>query len=264
MNLFEYQNKLPFTGQIDDLESFLDDIWKRREVNSLYETEDALKSELQRFLQISHKTKEIKSNKYVGVIHYNSCKINLLPKIFYDPQKEYDDNGITGIQKHILWYLSYCRKIRFPHYDCTLGRFQNDFFEILIYMFAKYSHETLNSILYHQYAEMNEDLGYVRGKLNVKKYVSENIVKARWHRLNCDFETFTMDNKFNRIVKYVCKLLLNETRNDDSKKYLREILFILEDVSDERATPEESGRIQFNPIFADLETIRDYCTLFLS
>lgn len=72
-----------------------------------------------------------------------------------------------------------------------------------------------------------------------------------------------MDNKFNRIVKYVSQLLFNVTTNSENKKYLREILFILDDVSDERSTANECASIKFNLMFCDFETVRDYCTLFL-
>ena len=45
---------------------------------------------------------------------------------------------------------------------------------------------------------------------------------------------------------------------------MREILFILDDVSDERATAEQCARISFNPMFGEFETVRDYCKLFLT
>jgi 5-methylcytosine-specific restriction enzyme subunit McrC len=72
------------------------------------------------------------------------------------------------------------------------------------------------------------------------------------------------DNEFNRIIKYVTTLLFNVTSSQDSKKNLREILFILDEVSDERATAEKCSRISFNPMFGEFETVRDYCQLFLT
>ncbi len=70
INLFEYQNKELFEGSNDDLEIFLDDIWQKREKNSFYDDPESEKIEVQRFLQFLHKTNELKSNKYVGVIHF--------------------------------------------------------------------------------------------------------------------------------------------------------------------------------------------------
>src|SRR5690606_37205224 len=95
-------------------------------------------------------------------------------------------------------------------------------------------------------------------------YISENLSKGKWHKLNCTYDAFVFDNEFKRIIKYVTTLLFNVTSNQDNKKNLREILFILDEVSDERATAEQCSRISFNPMFGEFETVRDYCQLFLT
>ncbi|MDC1369142.1 McrC family protein [Cyclobacteriaceae bacterium] len=264
INLFEYENKVPFKDDFDGLELFLDDIWKNREKNSFYSDNEEDKIESQRFLQFLHKSKEIKSNKYVGVIHYNGQKINLLPKIFFDPTQDCTSNEVHQIQNHILWWLSYCRKIKFPSYQASMGSAQSDFFEVLIYLFSKYTRELLNSAIYQQYEEVSEELPFIKGRLNVNQYINENISRGNWHKLNCTYDAFVFDNEFNRIIKYVTTILFNVTSSADNKKNLREILFILDEVSDERATAEQCSRITFNPIFGAFETVRDYCQLFLN
>ena len=178
INLFEYENKVPFKDDFDGLELFLDDIWKNREKNSFYSDNEEDKIESQRFLQFLHKSKEIKSNKYVGVIHYNGQKINLLPKIFFDPTQDCSSNEVHQIQNHILWWLSYCRKIKFPNYQASMGSAQSDFFEVLIYLFSKYTRELLNSAIYQQYEEVCEELSFIKARLNVYQYISENISRG--------------------------------------------------------------------------------------
>lgn len=264
INLFEYQNKVDIQDSFEGLEGFLDEIWNRREKNSFYSENGNDKIESQRFLQFIHKTNELKSNKYVGVIHYEGTKINLLPKIFFDSEKEYQTNEVNQIQNHILWWLSYCRKIKFPNYQASLGSAKSDFFEVLIYLFSKYTRELLNSSIYQQYEEVNRELSFIKGRLNINEYISENLSKGKWHKLNCTYDAFVLDNEFNRIIKYVTTLLFNVTSNQDNKKNLREILFILDEVSDERATAEQCSRISFNPMFGEFETVRDYCQLFLT
>ena len=132
INLFEYQNKVSLYDSLEGLEEFLDDIWNKREKNSFYSEQDEEKVESQRFIQFLHKSEELKSNKYVGVIHFEGEKINLLPKIFYDQDREYSISEINQIQAHILWWLSYCRKIKFPHFQTSLGESSSNFFEVLI------------------------------------------------------------------------------------------------------------------------------------
>ncbi len=264
INLFEYQNKVDIQASLDGLEGFLDEIWNSREKNSFYSVNGNDKIESQRFLQFIHKSNELKSNKYVGVIHYQGAKINLLPKIFFDSEKEYQTNEVNQIHNHILWWLSYCRKIKFPNYQASLGSAKSDFFEVLIYLFSKYTRELLNSSIYQQYEEVNRELSFIKGRLNINEYISENLSKGKWHKLNCTYDAFVFDNEFNRIIKYVTTLLFNATSNQDNKKNLREILFILDEVSDERATAEQCSRISFNPMFGEFETVRDYCQLFLT
>jgi len=264
MNLFEYQNKITLDPSLEGLEAFLEEIWSRRDKSSYYQQTRDEKDESQRFIQFLRKNGEIKSNKYVGVIHFGGKKINLLPKIFFDPSKDYNDNEISQIHNHVLWWLSYCRKIKFPNYQTNLGTSKNDFFEVIIYLFAKYTRELLNSSLYQQYEEVSHELSFVKGRINTNTYITENISKARWQKLNCTYDAFVFDNEFNRIIKYVCSMLFNVTSDYQNKKYLREILFILDDVTDKRATAEQCSKISFNPLFENFGVVRDYCQLFLS
>lgn len=264
LNLFEYQNKIAIGDDFNGLESFLDEIWVKREKNSFYSENSENTIESQRFLQFIHKSNELKSNKYVGVIHYNGNKINLLPKIFFDASKDYEPEEVNQIQNHILWWLSYCRKIKFPNYQASLGSAKSDFFEVLIYLFSKFTRELLSSSIYQQYEEVNKELSFMKGRLNLNEYINQNISKGRWHQLNCTYDAFVFDNEFNRIIKYVTSLLFNVTSSQDNKKNLREILFILDEVSDEKASAEQCDKITFNPIFSEFETVRDYCKLFLT
>ena len=264
INLFEYQNKVDIQDSFEGLEGFLDEIWNSREKNSFYSKNGNDKIESQRFLQFIHKSNELKSNKYVGVIHYEGNKINLLPKIFFDSEKEYQTNEVNQIQNHILWWLSYCRKIKFPNYQASLGSAKSDFFEVLIYLFSKYTRELLNSSIYQQYEEVNRELSFIKGRLNTNEYINENLSKGKWHKLNCTYDAFVFDNEFNSHNKVCYYSLFNVTSSQDNKKNLREILFILDEVSDERATAEQCSRISFNPMFGEFETVRDYCQLFLT
>ncbi len=265
INLFEYQNREVLSEEFEGLEIFLDDIWNQREKSGYYfgKNEEEEKVEAQRFLQFLHKTSEVKSNKYVGVIHYEGRKINLLPKIFYEEGKRLTTKNVHAIQQHILWWLSYCRKIKFPNYQTSLDAEQSDFFEVLIYLFAKYTRELLGHSIFQQYEETRREMAYVRGRLDMNRYLTQNLSRARWHKVNCIFDPFVLDNRFNQIIKYVATILKNQTENDESKKYLREVLFTLDEVSDKPATAEECAAIQFNPAFAEFDTVRDYCQLFL-
>jgi 5-methylcytosine-specific restriction enzyme subunit McrC len=263
INLFEYNNKEEFPkDHFDDLEVFLDDIWSKREKSSYYFNEEDNRVEQQRFIQFLHKTKTIKSNKYVGVIYFEGKTINLLPKIFYKGENP-KNHEVNAINKHILWWLSYCRKLKFPNYLSGLNSEKADFFEILIYLFSKYTRELLNSSIYQKYTDVNEELSFVKGRIDFNAYLRDNLSKGRNHKISCEYDTFQMDNDFNRCVKYVSKLLVSITKESQSRRYLNDILFILDEVEDINISSDAMKRMKFNPMFSNFETIRDYCILFL-
>ena len=263
INLFEYKNKESFPKEhFEDLEVFLDEIWSKREKNSYYFNEEDNRVEQQRFIQFFHKNKNLKSNKYVGVIHYEGETINLLPKIFFEKedQKKAD---VKNINRHILWWLSYCRKLKFPNYLSGLDSENGDFFEILIYLFSKYTRELFNSSIYQRFTEVNRELSFVKGRIDFNTYINDNLSRGRNHKISCEFDAFEIDNDFNRCVKFVAKLLLPITKDNQSSRYLSEILFILDEVKDTNISSSTMRNMKFNPMFSDFETIRDYCVLFL-
>jgi 5-methylcytosine-specific restriction enzyme subunit McrC len=264
LNLFEYQNKVAFDGSSEGLEAFLDSIWQKRERFVSEEESEGERSDAQRFIQFLYKTKEIKSNKYVGVIHYEGHRINLLPKIFFREGHTITEEETAHIQSHVLWWLSYCRKIKFPNYQASQSPAQSDFFEVLIYLFAKFTRNLLNNSVYQQYEEESRETTFIKGRLNTSEYIQRNVSRGRLHKLNCTYDAFLIDNEFNRIIKYVATLLFRVSTQAENKKYLREILFMLDEVTDTPATAEQCDRIHFNPMFSDFETVRDYCSLFLS
>ena len=262
INLFEYQNKVAFPeNHFDTLEVFLDDIWSKREKSSYY-NEDENREEVQHFLQFLHKNKELKSNKFVGVIHFENQTINLLPKIFYN-ETDATQEEVKIINSHVLWWLSYCRKLRFPSYLSGLDSQQADFFEILIYLYSKYTKELLNSSIYQKYIELENELSFVKGSINFSEYINQNLARGRNHKVNCRYDSFEMDNPFNQCIKSVSKLLLSVTKDVQTKRNLNDILFLLDEVSDVVISSVQCKQIKFNPMFMDFETVRDYCVLFL-
>lgn len=262
INLFEYKNKASLDEEhFEDLEMFLDSVWNKREKTAYY-TEEENREEVQRFIQFFHRTNELKSNKYVGVIHFQNQTINLLPKIFHQ-NKPVDNDDVMVINSHILWWLSYCRKLKFPNYLSGLNSEKADFFEILIYLFSKYTKELLNSSVYQKYNEVENELNNVKGRIDFSTYIKENLATGRHHKVNCIYDSFEMDNDFNQCIKQVCKILLSATSDHQNKRNLKEILFLLDEVSDVSISADHCKRIKFNLIFSQFETVRDYCVLFL-
>ncbi len=257
--LFEYQNATKFLGKTGDLEAFLNDVWKK---SNLSRDSDNYTSKTQQFISFEADN-HIKSRNYVGIISYNNEKIYLLPKVFYDKNRGDTSYKIRDISDHILWWLSYSKSFKFRGTRSMLGGRYNNFFEVLIYLFAKETKEVFQNQLYLNYNETSEELSYVKGRIDMPAYIKNNLARARWHKIYCIHEPFTLDNKFNQIVKYVAKNLYHTSEDSDNKKLLTDILDILHDVSDTYPTAEDCRRIHFNIYHEALESVRDYCQLFL-
>jgi 5-methylcytosine-specific restriction enzyme subunit McrC len=262
-NLFEFQNEENYPDFDKDLDVLLEEIWKTRKYPNSIE-EEGVPNSIQRFLKINHRSQSIKANNYVGIIYHNGNKIQILPKIFYEDSNIVSTERQLQIQNHILWYLSYSTKIQFPKYQYSQIKRKSDFLEVLIYMFSDYTKKILSNSIFRRYEIEEENLSFVKGKINIKESIYQNFSKGKWHLLNCTFDDFTTNNKFYQIVKFVSRQLLLISNNNENKKILREILFILDEVDDVPITILDCRSIVFPLYFQDHEIILNYCELFLS
>ena len=58
-------------------------------------------------------------------------------------------------------------------------------------------------------------------------------------------------------------MVLSASKDNQNKRNLSDILFLLDEVSDNAISSDVGRRMQFNPMFTSFETVRDYCVLFL-
>jgi len=272
INLFEFGDWEKYLGKQTDFiefEAFLNTIWNNKQHSTLGYggteklTIDEEEAKEQGFLKFNHLQQTIRGRNYVGVIRYGDTVVNLLPKIF-KTTKSLEDSEIKTIHAHILWWLSYCGKITFPKSWSSFNQIQSNFFEVLIYLFANYTKTTLSKIIYQTYREIQSELPYMKGRIDMPNYIKNNLSNGRWHRLSCTFDSFELDNHFNQIIKYVAKLLRTVTTSAENKKLLNDIIFLLDEVSDKRVTIHDCQKVNINPLFKELYPILDYCKLFLS
>jgi 5-methylcytosine-specific restriction enzyme subunit McrC len=250
----------------DDLERTLDNIWADRKrflpsENLYYESS----SKKQRF--IDFRKNEILPRNWIGTIHVRSndeeYAINLLPKIFHKENHKYTTKETDSIFAHILWWLSGSEKQNYSTMESSLGALESDFLEILVYIFSSYTLEVLSVSNYNYYQTVIEEMETVKGQIDFNSYV-KNYATGNKHKLPCVFDSFQYDNIFNKIVKYVCSILYDFTKNKQTKRNLEEILFILDEVEYTNVTAEDCDKVTLNPIYTEFKTILDNCKLFLS
>lgn len=286
-NLFEFKknNEVFKKDYLDKLENYLDKIWKHRDkYDSQYTNNDEPDTSTQQFLSLLYNN-QIKQKNYVGVIHFEGKTFNLLPKIFESEKleklnKKLEDvkdekekqeikveigNEHKKINLNILWWLSYTNKIKFPKNLTSIDKFENNsFLEVMVWLFATYTKETLTNNLYQNYIDIESETSYVKGQFMFNEYINGYLARAKWDKVYCRYDSFELDNYFNRIIKHVSNLLMNFTQNDETKRLLQDIVFILNEVSDERFTIEDCNKVKLNHFQNEFEIILEYCKLFLT
>jgi 5-methylcytosine-specific restriction enzyme subunit McrC len=265
MRLFEWESA-PFSMSQDQMSEFvryLNEQWHSRvryldDEDSKERGEDNLAS-TQRFFQFTGDRRIVARN-YAGVIQFDGVRIQVIPKLFKGTA--IDHNHLMNC--NLLYWLSYCRKIRFPFsmIDASLVEI-NDLLEFMIYLFANRTNQVLSIHPYHAYQSISEEVPVLRGRIDFPAYASENIATGKWHSFQCTHSPFVFDNLFNRIVRHVCRRLVNTTWNSTNKTLLTSILFHLHDVSDVNVQASDCQKVVLNPLYSDLRHILDFCEIFL-
>lgn len=222
--------------------------------------EQEVKLHKQRFFDFTYDGK-VSARNYVGVVQYNDIRIEVFPKIFSDDAEE----NATKWQLNLLYWLMYCRKIKFPFSFADVSKMEfDDYLELLIYIFANYTEETISRQPFQAYQTVEEETVFLKGRLMFDNYTKHHLTTGKWQNFYCSYEPFVYDNLFNRIIKYVTRRLLLISRNHLNKEKLNEILFLLDDVSDVHCTAADCDRVKLNPLFEQHMHILDLCKLYLS
>ncbi|WP_247236439.1 McrC family protein [Telluribacter sp. SYSU D00476] len=254
------QQTLPHDFDVDGLKRYLDEVWQSRLIFD--EEPEEGRSQRQPFLSFEYAGKgqgpRLRAGKYIGFIQYEGVTIEILPKLFTEHQGEV-------AFRHLLWWLSYCKSIRFPFSSLISDSERiDDFPEALIGYFARYTFALVNSQPYQHYTETTETHYYLRGRLNTQQYINKSLSRGNWHELVCDHEPFMYNNRLNQIIKYVTQKLTHLCRLPETYKWLEKVLFTLDEVSDVPVTVRDCDSIQLNRFYHEYEVCLDLCRFFLS
>lgn len=268
MRIFEWQSQ-SFSEHINKYSAFvnyLTGVWQSRnqyvEINEkdIEEEKQEEKIQKQRFFDFTIDG-NISARNYVGVVQHEGIRIEVFPKIFAGKE------GMNArmCQLNLLYWLSYCQKIKFPFSFADVSKMNfDDYLELLIYVFANYAENVLSKQPYQAYQKVDEETAFLKGRLSFENYTKHNLSTGKWQNFYCIHEPFVYDNLFNRIIIYVTKRLFAISENFLNKEKLNEILFLLHDVSDIRCTSADCEKVILNPLYEDHKQILELCKLYLS
>lgn len=187
-----------------------------------------------------HDRRFVRARNYVGVIAVPAGAVEILPKI--DKQGE---AGKRRAQHNLLYMLSMTRKIVGEDRDlATIGTQKMPLLEQLIVLFAARTLSELKRGIDHTYVTQEDNLRCLKGKLLVAQHAVKNALHRE--RLYCRYENFISDTPINRILKAASRRLLFTSKVASAQKKLREIIFLLDDVTDLEVAEHHLDDIHYN------------------
>jgi len=196
----------------------------------------------------------IKATQYVGFVKIRDYTIQVIPKIF-------DDSPEANLH-FLLQLLQYTHKIKIKEHDLgNLGKLNDDFFEIIIYLFAKNLRELLRRDFKKYYVSKEENIQFLKGKLLLKEQIRGNC--AGDIKYFCKYEEFTENNLMNQILKYTTHILLRISSSNSNKKLLEDILIYLCDVDYICIASSDFDQIHFTRLNRDYQPLVNLCRMVL-
>ncbi len=255
-SIYEHGNSVKIPNR-KDLEMFL--ISVREEFDNYRDIDK--ENNRQNFLAFDGDLARAKN--YCGFVHTPDVQIDIWPKLF-DSHHPTDENKSIYIQ-HILYWLSYCTKWKFPFLKNKLESIEiTDFPEIIINLMATEILRTISEQPIALYEDVQVSLQNPKGRINFSRYLSKGFVSGNHHILECDYAPFQFDNALNRIIKFVARVLERRAKHEDTLYKLTEILFILDEVSDVYCSVNDLDRIRLNTHYSDYEPIIETCRIVIN
>lgn len=261
LKLFEYESKsINGTG---DFVLSCSEVDKFEHLNDKLRTELKTGSDIISFrykIGVAYEIAALSS--YVGLMRISSKTIQIIPKLAKNNQngdKEYSALSI----KNLLYMLSYTKKLEIKETDLSgLSQSKDDFFEVLIYLLAKNLLAIVRSNMNRQYVTQEENLSFIRGKLNMGVHIRKNI--SHRNRFYLEFDEFCEDNLINQIFKYTVNLLVRTTGDINNRKLLQELCFIFADVSPKKIAANDFKSLNLNRLTSAYAPVLNLCKLFVS
>ncbi len=164
----------------------------------------------------------LKAGQVVGVLAVPSFSLEILPKI-----EGQNDTRVREALTHMLnvaWDLPVVTST-----TTSMGRQSHDLLEVLITSFTEKFLAVVRRGLPRRYVSFEDELTLLRGRLNVKKQIVNNLIRPE--KLACEFDELSVDTPLNRVLKATVRLLESHARSADNRRRLLELRTRLESVA---------------------------------
>lgn len=177
----------------------------------------------------SHGEKVLQAHQYVGMVSVGGQAIQILPKIHRI------DKGLTTHEQakeathNLLYLLNYAGYLSIHEHElANLSGLNEDWFEVLTYIFATHMKEEWQRSAYRTYQTVEDELPVLRGKLRVGEQLRH---PARLHIFSVVYDEFTTDNRLNQVFRLVIERLWHMTRDAHNRRLLGDLRMMMDEVT---------------------------------
>lgn len=202
-----------------------------------------------------------KAQQYVGVVRLGRRTVQILPKI-HRCSTDQAQNQREAAQ-NLLFMLSYAGNLGIRETGTApLNRRTQDFFEVLIYLFANNLQQQWLRGAARSYEAIDAVLPVLKGKWRIGEQLCRPEQK---HRFHVTYDEFTEDNTLNRILRYVVECLWKLTRDSQNRTILSELRCWMDGVTLlPVVTPQMAQTVTLSRLNRQYEPLLNLACLFLN
>lgn len=268
LDRYEYSkisnSKLPISWQshnaLDELWDFLQRNWEQR---SVFYDDNEVRSQ-QQFLGFDG-FGGIRTKKYIGTIVFKGDQLNIYPRVFSTAKDDHETYSLTHehLLRNLVRWIEYCNRLEYPFINISSElNYAENLKELFITLYINYVRNAIERGPYYHYIQKTENCTSIKGKLDLKDYITSKIPNGQANKFRCSYSNFEFDNKVNKIIKYTCKCLMKITTKKN-QKVIRTILTRLNDISDVICTPNDCDNIRLSKMHRDYGVIVNMSKMFL-
>ena len=252
---FEFGPSFDITSRTE-LEGYLNTVWK---AHYSYEDEASTENNVNRQGILRFDGDTARALNFIGFIQSELEYIEIYPKVFREANMEK-----SMMLKHLFYWFDYCRKWKFPFTDVNLSNLQDiDLPELILNLIANQLYGVVSTNPISLYQDMEEAMLKPKGSLNFNRYISNSMANGNFHVLECDHQPMEYDNRLNRTIKYVARLLLSKSRFSETRQKLDDVIFILDEVQDQVCNTSFLDHIPISPFYQEYQTTIGLCRMVL-
>lgn len=170
---------------------------------------------------------------YAGVIFTpDRTQIEVLPKIGKGFKGEGADNNKTAYTKARESLLIMLRALKgFSHIQTSSANIASQkmpLLEVFISQFLNSVNVLVKRGLRSDYLRRQDNLAFLKGKLNVGKQVKHNYINK--HKFYCEYDDFLLDRPANRLLHSALRKVKSISRSAANQKLVQELEFVFHEV----------------------------------